>query len=286
MNINWYPGHMKKTRELIEKNIKLVDVVIELIDARLPFSSRNPAFDDLIADKPRILAMTKCDLADAQKTMLWQNYFKQNNLPVLELNAKEGKGMDSLLAMARANNTKRADKFKRQNRINNTIRMMIIGIPNVGKSSLINKLAGRNVAKTGNKPGVTKGKQWVKIDSGLELFDTPGILWPKIESNQVGLRLAYSGSIKDDILAIEDICLYFIRDIVPLYPEAFRQRYNIEIDLANFDALATMEAIAQKRGCILSANQIDYQRVATLVLNEFRKGKIGRLTLELPSDYF
>ncbi len=285
MNINWYPGHMKKTRELIAKNIKLVDCVVELIDARLPFSSRNPAFDDLISDKARVLAMTKVDLADPEKTRKWQQYYRDKGLEVVEVNANQGIGMNDLLTAVRASCTARTDKMKRQQRINNSIRMMIIGIPNVGKSSLINKLAGRNVAKTGNKAGVTKGKQWVKLDNGLELFDTPGILWPKIESDEVGLRLAYSGSIKDEILPIEDICLYFIRDILPLYPREFSERYKIEIDLENFDALVAMEEIARKRGCILGRGQIDYQRIATLILGEFRKGKIGRLTIELPSDY-
>lgn len=285
MNINWYPGHMKKTRELIANNIKLVDCVVELIDARLPFSSHNPAFDDLIADKPRVLAMTKVDLADPVKTEEWIKYYQNFGMSVVKVNANQGQGISDLIAAVQASSIERSDKIKRQKRINHALRMMIIGVPNVGKSSLINKLVGKNVAKTGNKAGVTKGKQWVRLDKDLELFDTPGILWPKIESDEVGLRLAYSGAIKDEILPTEDIALYFLRDILPLYPAEFSARYGIEFDLKHFDALQAMEEIAVKRGCILGRGQIDYQRIATLLLGEFRKGKIGRLSLELPSDY-
>ncbi len=280
MHINWYPGHMKKTHALIEKNLKLVDCVVELLDARIPMSSTNPIFDELIADKPRVIALNKKDLADEVQTKAWVKHYADKGITAVPINANTGEGIKALIAEVKSKNTARSEKMQRQNRINQTVRMMIIGIPNVGKSSLINKLAGRAVAKTGNRPGVTKGKQWVKLDKELELFDTPGILWPKIESDEVGLRLAYTGSIKDEILPIEDICLYFLRDIFPLYPDYFNARYKTEVALDGFEPLVLMETIATKRGCILPGREIDYHRVANLVLDEFRKGTIGRMTLD------
>lgn len=282
MIINWFPGHMKKTKDMITQHIKLVDVVVELLDARMPVSSRNPIFDELVGSKPRIIALNKADLADPTCLKEWQAYFQSKGTPAVAIDALHGKGIKQLMAGVTEAASERIEKFKRQNRHNFVIRMMIVGIPNVGKSSLINALAGKKAAVTGNRPGVTKGKQWIKIRDDIELFDTPGILWPKIESDRVGLNLAYTGSIKDDVLPIDEIALYFLRDVIPMYPTLFEERYKC--DVTGIEPLEAMENIARKRGCILSKNEVDYNRVAHLILDEFRRGMIGQMTIEKPSD--
>lgn len=284
MNINWYPGHMKKTHDLIKQNLKLVDCVVELLDARIPNASKNPVFESLIANKPRVIALNKCDLADDVKLKRWIEHYANMQIEALPIDAVHGKGIKTLVQAVKSANSSRQAKFERQNRINKKVRMMIIGIPNVGKSSLINQLAGKKAAKTGNKPGVTKGKQWIRLDGDLELFDTPGILWPKIESDRVGLNLAYTGSIKDEILPIEDIALYFIRDVFPQYSQYFLERYQLDDNLLDAQPIEVMDAIAKRRGCILSKDNYDYHRVARLVLDEFRKGTIGKMTIEMPED--
>ncbi len=281
MQINWFPGHMKKTHDLIKQNLKLVDCAIELVDARIPQSSKNPIFDTLLGDKPRVMALNKSDLADAENLASWLNYYKKNAMQAVPINAINGRGINQLLQAVRQAGSARSAKLAKQKRKQSTLRIMIIGIPNVGKSTLINQLVGKKVAKTGNKPGVTKGKQWIRLKDDLELFDTPGILWPKIEDEQTGLNLAYTGSIKDEILPIEDIALYFIRDVYPMYSALFDARYKIS-DMTTCQPLEIMEAIAEKRGCILPGKQIDYHRVANLVLDEFRKGIIGSISLESP----
>ncbi len=281
MHINWFPGHMKKTHDLIRQNLKLVDIVVELIDARIPQSSKNPIFDDLLGDKPRVVAFNKVDLADQTKLQAWIRHYAEAGVEAVPINAHAGKGIAQLLQTVQRVGKARREKLNKQNRINRSMRMMIIGIPNVGKSTLINQLVGKKVAKTGNRPGVTKGKQWIRIKDDLELFDTPGILWPKIASDRVGLNLAYTGAIKDEILPIEDIGLCFIRDVYPLYPALFESRYGLS-DMSDAEPLAIMEAIAVRRGCILPGKQIDYHRVANLLLDEFRKGIIGQMSLETP----
>ncbi len=283
MNINWFPGHMKKTADLIKQNLKLIDCVIELVDARIPQASRNPLFDDLLADKPRILALAKMDLADPVALQQWLNYYRANGLTALPIDATKGSGIAQLLQAVRSAAAARRGKLDKQGRRHTAIRTMIVGIPNVGKSTLINQLVGKRVAKTGNRPGVTRGKQWIRLNDDLELFDTPGILWQKIADDQTGLNLAYTGSIKDDILPIEEIALYFIRDVYPRYQKLFDDRYKL-VDEATDEPLQIMEAIALKRGCILAGRQIDYQRVARLILDEFRKGIIGRISLEFPKE--
>ncbi len=281
MQINWFPGHMKKTHDLIKQNLKLVDCAIELVDARIPQSSKNPIFDTLLGDKPRVMAFNKSDLADAENLASWLNYYKKNAMQAVPINAINGRGINQLLQAVHQAGSARSAKLAKQKRKQGVLRIMIIGIPNVGKSTLINQLVGKKVAKTGNKPGVTKGKQWIRLKDDLELFDTPGILWPKIEDEQTGLNLAYTGSIKDEILPIEDIALYFIRDVYPMYSALFDARYKIS-DMTTCQPLEIMEAIAEKRGCILPGKQIDYHRVANLVLDEFRKGIIGSISLESP----
>ncbi|MBC8590491.1 ribosome biogenesis GTPase YlqF [Wansuia hejianensis] len=280
MNINWYPGHMKKTREAIEKNLSLVDLVIELIDARIPYSSQNPLIDSIVKNKPRIVVLNKSDLANYESNRRWQDYFSVKGLPTVLLNSVNGKGIDQLMKLANIVTEEKRKSYEKRGVINKPIRAMIIGIPNVGKSTLINTLAGRKGAKTGNKPGVTKSNQWIKTKVNLELLDTPGILWPKFEDKNVGLNLAFTGSIKDEILDIETLALNLIEKLIKIAPESLEKRYKIGIN--NDTPLDTMIKIGEKRGCIIKGGEVDYTKVANIVLDEFRKGIIGNITLELP----
>ncbi len=281
MSINWYPGHMKKTKDLIQANLKLVDIAIELMDARIPISSRNPQFDELLKGKKRVIALNKADLADPQKTKQWIEYYATNGIKAIPINSLSGQGITQLVNEIKLECKEQIDKALSQGRLVRPIRVMIIGIPNVGKSTLINRLAGKNAAVTGNKPGVTKGKQWIRINKEIELFDTPGILWPKIEEDMQGVKLACSGAIKDQILNIDDIAFHLIHMLMQQYPEAFKTRYMLEDET---DPVEIMEFIGRKRGCLLKKNEIDYEKVARIVLDEFRKGTIGQITLETPSD--
>ena len=262
-NINWYPGHMKKTRELIEENLKLVDLVIEILDARIPISSKNPVINKIIERKDRIIILNKQDLSDLNRTWEWVKYFEDEGIDSVQLDSSKGKGIDSLYRLL--------DKHKSK-------RMMILGVPNVGKSSLINRLSGRKCTRIGNKPGVTKGKQWITLDNGMNLLDTPGILWPKFEDPNVGLNLAFCGNIKDEVLNIQDIGYELIGFLIREYPHEFRVRYKIT-DISD-DALYNMEEVARKRGFLMPGKRIDYERTARTVIDEFRAGKIGRITLE------
>ena len=274
-NINWYPGHMKKTRELIQENLKMVDLVIEVIDARIPISSRNPIIDELIQGKRRVIALNKSDLSDDECNKVWIDRLSNNGRnKVVILNSNRGDGIKELLKSL----SKIQDEINSQKERKRPLRMMIVGVPNVGKSSLINRLTGKKSAKTGDKPGVTRGKQWLAIDNGMQLLDTPGILWPKFEDPSVGLNLAFCGSIKDEILDISDLCLELIKVLMKDYPELLMERYKLES--LDEDALINMESIASKRGFILSGKRIDYERTAKTVLDEFRSGAIGKITLE------
>lgn len=275
-NINWYPGHMKKTRELIEENLRLVDLVIEVVDARIPVSSRNPIIDDLIKDKPRVTALNKSDLADASASEEWIRQFKKAGHEAIALECVRGGGVSGLLRLLDGIQT---EKDKERNR-KRPLRMMIVGVPNVGKSSLINRLTGRKSAKTGDRPGVTKGKQWLSLPSGMQLLDTPGILWPKFEDPKAGLNLAFCGSIKDEVIDQADLALELIKVLGNEYPRELTARYKL--DTLTGDPLADMEAVAVKRGFILPGKRIDYQRCARTLLDEFRSGRIGRITLEKP----
>lgn len=283
MSINWYPGHMKKTKDLINANLKLVDAVVELLDARIPMSSRNPQFDELIKDKKRIIALNKADLADQAKTKLWQKKFKEEGITALTINASTGQGVNQLVDFIKLSCQDVIKRAEEKGRLHRPIRIMIVGIPNVGKSSLINKLVGKNAAKTGNKPGVTRGKQWIRINQDIELFDTPGILWPKIEEDLMGIKLACTGAIKDEVLIIEDIAFHLINLLIEQYPVPFSERYQIELDEFE-DTVAIMEGIGRKRGCIMRGNQVDLEKVSRLVIDEYRKGTIGNMTLEIPAD--
>lgn len=279
-HINWYPGHMKKTKELIQENLKLVDAVVEVLDSRIPISSKNPQIDDLVGGKPRIVALNKFDLSDPRKLEEWIRYYKSLNIIAIPVNSITGEGLDRLIHEIKLSAKAKQQKLADKGRNLGAVRVMIVGIPNVGKSSLINKLVGKKSAKTGNKPGVTKGKQWIRIRKDLELFDTPGILWPKIDDLQVGLNLAYTGAIKDEILNIEEIALNLVGVLNETYPDLLKVRYKLE-ELFD-DKLELMEFIAKKRGCIRVGNEIDYCKVANLILDEFRKGVIGQISLESP----
>ena len=275
-NINWYPGHMKKTRELIQENLKAVDLVIEIVDSRIPVSSRNPIIDEIVSGKPRIIVLGKADLADEEETARWADELSKSEgvRRVMALNLQSGENIKKLLKAFETEQKKR-DEVKSVKR---PLRIMIVGVPNVGKSSLINRLTGKRSAQTGDKPGVTKGKQWLTLSNGMQLLDTPGILWPKFEDPQVGLDLAFCGSIKDDIIGVQDLGFELIKVLGNEYPDMLKERYKL--DEVSEDALENMDNIARKRGFILSGGRIDYERTARAVLDEFRGGKIGRITLE------
>ncbi len=277
-NINWYPGHMKKTRELIEDNLKMVDLVIEVVDARIPISSRNPIIDQIVKGKKRLIILNKSDLADPSENEKWTERFRKEGNLVLAMNCMKGQGVQQLLKMLSAI---QEDKDKGQIR-KKPLRMMIVGVPNVGKSSLINRLTGRKSAKTGDKPGVTRGKQWLALQSGMQLLDTPGILWPKFEDPKAGLDLAFCGSIRDEILDAGDLALELIKVLQVRYPDLLIKRYKLD-DISE-TPLETMEKIAARRGFILAGKRTDYERCARTVLDEFRSGTIGRITLEKADD--
>jgi len=278
-NINWYPGHMKKTRELIQENLKMVDLVVEVIDARIPSSSRNPIIDQLVGDKKRIIVLNKSDLADAEENKAWSDFFKQEGNMVLAMNCMSGQGANQLIRLLeKIRDEKNKDAARKK-----PLRMMIVGVPNVGKSSLINRLTGKKSAKTGNKPGVTRGKQWLNLGNDMQLLDTPGILWPKFEDPEVGLNLAFCGAIKDEILDIATLCLELIKVLQVRYPELLMERYKLT-ELGE-TALDTMELIAKKRGFILSGGRIDYERTGKTVIDEFRSATIGHITLEQVDEY-
>ena len=273
-NINWYPGHMKKTRELIAENLKMVDLVIEVIDARIPVSSRNPIIDDLVKNKKRIIILNKSDLSDDKENNAWADFFKLQGNLVMKLNCMSGSGVNQLFKLLN-----RLQEEKNEGQIRKKpLRMMIVGVPNVGKSSLINRMTGKKSAKTGDRPGVTKGKQWLTLTNGMQLLDTPGILWPKFEDPLVGLNLAFCGSIKDEILDVATLALELIKVLQKDYPQFLQERYKL--DEIEEDGLANMENIAAKRGFLLQGKRIDYDRCGRTVLDEFRSGKIGRITLE------
>jgi len=265
---------MKKTRELIQGNLRMVDLVIEVVDARIPVSSRNPIIDELVKNKRRIMVLNKSDLSDERANDAWVEYFKKQGFDVLPMNCMTGYGVPQLLKLLAAiQEEKNAGKIRKK-----PLRMMIVGVPNVGKSSLINRLTGRKSAKTGDKPGVTRGKQWLNLENDMQLLDTPGILWPKFEDPKAGLNLAYCGSIKDEILDVASLALELIKVLQADYPELLKERYKLE-ELGQ-QPLETMERIAEKRGFILSGKRIDYERTGRTVLDEFRAGVIGKITLE------
>ncbi|MBP3284050.1 MAG: ribosome biogenesis GTPase YlqF [Clostridia bacterium] len=279
--INWFPGHMVKAKKEIKDNLKLVDTVIEIIDARIPKSSRNPDFDELVANKPRIIALNKFDLADEAVNREWISFFKKNGQAAVLINSITGAGIKELLACAYRSVSEKMERNAERGRVGRSVRAAVIGIPNAGKSSFINKVAKRTVANVGNKPGVTRTKQWIRTDAGVELMDTPGILWPKFEKEEIGLHLAFTGAIRSEILDNAEIALKLIGDLRKYYAQELFGRYKIETAESDTD-LEIMEKIGKRRGCIVSGGEVDYEKTANIILDEFRKGTIGRISLERP----
>lgn len=273
---------MAKTRRAIAANLKLVDAVVEIIDARTPMSSRNPEIDSLTARKPRIVLLNKCDLADSNATSAWVNYLKSENVTALAVDCKSGKGLNKLMSTLKGTVLKELmDKRQRSGMTGAPVRLMILGIPNVGKSSLINRLAGSKRTKVEDRPGVTRVKQWVKLQDNTELLDMPGVLWPKFEDQSAAVRLAFTGAISDDILDIETLAMKLLSYLAESYPQSLTERYKIDID-ENDDGLSLLEKVGRKRGMVVSGGEINTERAAITVLDEFRSGKLGRITLELP----
>ena len=279
MHFQWYPGHMTKARRMMQENIKLIDIVVELVDARVPLSSKNPDIDELARNKYRLIVLNKADMADAKTTAAWQSYFEAKGFFVAKVNSQKGAGMKEVKSLIEKVCQEKKARDKKRGILNRPLRAMVVGIPNVGKSTFINSFAGKACAKTGNKPGVTKGKQWIRLNKSVELLDTPGILWPKFEDQEVGMRLAYIGSIKDDILNIEELALGLIGYLQEFYPAAIRERYNVEEELKPLDILT---AVAKARGCLKKGEELDYEKASRLLLEEFRSGKLGKVTLEFP----
>ena len=279
MVIQWYPGHMTKAKRMMEEDIKLIDLVIEIVDARLPMSSRNPDIDKLSNNKARLILLNKSDLSDERANVKWMEYFKNKGFHVLEINSKSGKGVNQINSVISEACKEKIERDRRRGIMNRPVRAMVVGIPNVGKSTFINSYAKKACTKTGNKPGVTKGKQWIKLSKSLELLDTPGILWPKFEDQQVGIKLALLGSIKDDILNLSELSLELIKILKENYPDVLNNRYQIgDTD----DDLQILNEIARVRGCKLKGDVLDIDKAATLLIDDFRNGRLGRITLELP----
>ena len=279
MNLQWYPGHMTKAKRQMQEDLKLIDLIIELVDARIPLSSRNPDIDELGKNKARLILLNKSDLADERYNEQWSAYFQKKGFYVVKVNAKSGAGLKSIQGVIQEACKAKIERDRRRGIKNRPIRAMVVGIPNVGKSTFINSYAGKACAKTGNKPGVTKGKQWIRLNKTLELLDTPGILWPKFEDQEVGKRLAFIGSIKDEILNLEELSLELLDYIRTNYPGMLNTRYGIEEEGT---PVSLLEAVADKRKCLIRGQEIDYAKAAGIVMEEFRNGKIGRITLEFP----
>lgn len=283
MTIQWFPGHMAKARRQVTEQLKLIDVVIELVDARLPASSRNPMIDEIIAHKPRLIVLNKADMADERVTRKWIAYFEQKGFKAISINAQAGQGMKEITAACKELVKEKFDRMIAKGVNPRAVRALIVGIPNVGKSTLINKIAKKNIAKTGDRPGVTTAQQWIKVGKELELLDTPGILWPKFEDELVGLRLATSGAIKDAILNLQDVAVYALRFLSAHYPEKLKERYNLTH--LSEDIVELFDEIGKRRGCLLSGGIIDYDKTAEVVLRDLRAGKLGRITFEEPDEY-
>ena len=281
MHFQWYPGHMTKAKRMMQENIKLIDLVIELVDARIPLSSRNPDIDELGKNKARLVLLNKADLAEDKWNDAWAEYFKKKGFSVVKVNSRKGGGIKSIQGVIREACAEKIERDRKRGILNRPVRAMVVGIPNVGKSTFINALAGKACAKTGNKPGVTKGKQWIRLNKQVELLDTPGILWPKFEDQQVGLKLAFIGSIKDEVLQTEELAAELIHFLRIAYPEVLADKYNIEMDE---DDYVVLNHIAKSRNCIVRGNELDTEKAALLLLDDFRNGKLGRLTLEYPQE--
>lgn len=277
MNVQWYPGHMTKAKRQMQEDLKLIDLIIELVDARVPISSRNPDIDSLGQNKARLILLNKADLADERQNEAWKEYFQNRGGHVVKVDSRSGAGMKQVHAMIQEACRDKIERDKKRGIKSRPVRAMVAGIPNVGKSTFINSFAGKACTKTGNKPGVTRGKQWIRLNKNVELLDTPGILWPKFEDQKVGERLACIGSIKDDLLNMEELALILIAYLKERYPGVLEKRYGVS---EGGEALAVMEEIAKVRGCVKKGDELDYAKTAGIIFDDFRSGKTGRITLE------
>ena len=282
MHFQWYPGHMTKAKRMMQEDIKLIDLVIELVDARIPMSSRNPDIDELGKNKARLILLNKSDLAEDKQNDAWAAFFKEKGYSAVKVNSKKGGGIKSIQGVIQEACKEKIERDRKRGILNRPVRAMVVGIPNVGKSTFINALAGKACAKTGNKPGVTKGKQWIRLNKNVELLDTPGILWPKFEDQTVGLRLAFIGSIKDEILNTEELAAEMIQFMKKYYRGVLAEKYAIIESDNPYQCLAD---IAKSRHCLLRGNELDVAKAAILLIDDFRSGRLGRITLEFPEDY-
>lgn len=281
--IQWFPGHMTKTKRQIQSSLKLVDAVAEIIDARIPVSSRNPDLAKLVQNKPRVILLNKCDMANQTATKMWIDYFKKQNLVAIPVDCKSGRGLDKFAPAVNTVMSHKIARLKEKGMVNPTIRIMIVGIPNVGKSSFINKMVKKNRAKVEDRPGVTRGNQWYTIAKNLEMLDTPGVLWPKFDDKTVGEHLAFTGAVKDQILDIELLAVRLLDFIKKLKPADFITRFKLENeDIENIDSYELLKMIGKKRGMLVSDGEIDTERAAIMLLDEFRSAKLGRITVEMP----
>jgi ribosome biogenesis GTPase A len=281
LTIQWFPGHMAKARRQVTEKLKLIDIIFELVDARLPLSSRNPMIDEIIQHKPRLILLNKADMADKQTTKEWILYFQEKGVKALAINSHAGTGMREIVTAAQNILTEKFDRYKARGAKPRAIRAMIVGIPNVGKSTLINRLAKKNIAKTGNTPGVTKAQQWIKVGKELELLDTPGILWPKFEDQEVGLKLALTGAIKDAVLNLEDVALYGIKFLEEQYPDRLKEWLKVEGEFPQ-ETVEIFNLIGEKKSLLMGNREIDYDRVTDLIIRDIRNEKFGPLSLERP----
>ena len=282
-NLSWFPGHMTKTKRMISAEIKNMDAVCEIVDARIPFSSRNPDIDAICGQKPRMMILNRIDLADPAATDVWQNYWQAQGMTVVRTDCKSRRGIDRFVPAVRSMLAEKLQRYADKGQTGRALKLMIVGIPNVGKSTFINQIAGRKGAKAENRPGVTRGKQWITVDQGLLLLDTPGILWPKFEDPEVGMRLAYTGAVKEDVIDTETLACHFIALLAKYYPQTLSERYKLEAP-EDADGYELLQLAGKKRGYLVSGGEVNTERMAKALMDDYRSGKLGKLTLESPED--
>ena len=284
MNIQWYPGHMTKAKRMMQENMKIIDLVIEIVDARLPLSSRNPQIDELVGDKPRLMLLNKSDIADPGLNKAWEEYFASKGICAYAVSSTGGKNFNFVFDKCRELLKDKIQREKEKGIVNRSVKIMICGVPNVGKSSFINKLSGRKSTITGDRPGVTKGKQWIRLPNNFELLDTPGILWPKFDDEKVGLKLAFTGAIKDEIMDVEELACHLLGFLRDNYPSSLANRYKMT-EISELENYEMLELLGRKRGFVVSGGEIDTERAAGILLDEFRAARLGNITLEKPDEF-